>query len=145
MHTTDGVTYEIEVPGPLNADDGWFKIAHEDNYNLVNFWNGSFFAPYYDGNSDLEGQFQIDDQNVSGAWQLPILPEGYHYYNLSFNLNTMSYVFTPLVASGIMNVETPQQEAKKGIYTLSGQRVGADLNSLPSGVYVVNGRKVVKK
>lgn len=145
LHTTDGVTYEIEVPGPLNADDGWFKIAHEDNYNLDNFWNGSFFAPYYDGNSDLEGQFQIDDQSVSGAWQLPILPEGYHYYNLSFNLNTMSYVFTPLVASGIMNVETPQQEAKKGIYTLSGQRVGADLNSLPSGVYVVNGRKVVKK
>ena len=31
-----------------------------------------------------------------------------------------------------------------GIYTLGGQYVGTDLNALGSGVYVVNGRKVVK-
>ena len=34
--------------------------------------------------------------------------------------------------------------AKKGIYTLVGQYLGEDFEALPAGIYVVNGKKVVK-
>ena len=43
-------------------------------------------------------------------------------------------------------IETPTADttAKQGIYSLSGVRLQGELNNLPKGVYIVNGRKVVK-
>ena len=32
----------------------------------------------------------------------------------------------------------------KGVYTITGQYLGADINALPKGVYIINGAKVVK-
>ena len=47
-------------------------------------------------------------------------------------------------ATGIDNLAT-QQTAKEGIYTLNGVRVNANsLKSLPKGIYIVNGKKVIK-
>lgn len=40
---------------------------------------------------------------------------------------------------------TADTTAKQGIYSLSGVRLQGELNNLPKGVYIVNGRKVVKK
>lgn len=49
------------------------------------------------------------------------------------------------VESGIDNVYTPSaRPAKVGIYTLSGVYLGTDASSLPHGVYIINGHKVVK-
>lgn len=44
-------------------------------------------------------------------------------------------------------IETPTADttAKQGIYSPSGVRLQGELNNLPKGVYIVNGRKVVKK
>ena len=44
-------------------------------------------------------------------------------------------------------IETPTADttAKQGIFSLSGVRLQGELNNLPKGVYIVNGRKVVKK
>ncbi len=42
-------------------------------------------------------------------------------------------------------VERPQGDAPKGVFNLNGQYVGDDVNALPAGVYVVNGKAVVKK
>lgn len=46
-------------------------------------------------------------------------------------------------------IETPNiniaVKTAQGIYTLSGVRVSNDLNKLPKGVYIVNGKKVVKQ
>jgi len=44
--------------------------------------------------------------------------------------------------TAIENIE--ETVAVKGIYTLSGQFVGNDYHSLPAGVYVVDGKKIVK-
>lgn len=40
-------------------------------------------------------------------------------------------------------VSVPARDVK-GVYDLSGRRVNDDVNSLPKGIYIVNGRKVVK-
>ena len=41
--------------------------------------------------------------------------------------------------------ENAKQEAARGIYTLSGVRVQGDVKSLPRGLYIINGKKVVIK
>ena len=47
-------------------------------------------------------------------------------------------------ATGIDNIAT-QQTANEGIYTLNGVCVNANsLKNLPSGIYIVNGKKMVK-
>ena len=44
--------------------------------------------------------------------------------------------------TAIENIEATA--AAKGIYTITGQFVGNDYHSLPNGVYVVDGKKIVK-
>ena len=45
--------------------------------------------------------------------------------------------------TGILTV-TNTQAPKAGVYTLDGRFVGTDYNALPRGLYIVNGKKVVK-
>ena len=49
------------------------------------------------------------------------------------------------VITGIDGVEASEQvRTTDRIYNLNGQMVGNDLQSLPSGIYIVNGKKVMK-
>ena len=43
-----------------------------------------------------------------------------------------------------INTPTIDTAARSGIYTLSGVKLGGEMKDLPKGVYVVNGKKVVK-
>ena len=43
-----------------------------------------------------------------------------------------------------INTPTIDIAAKQGIYTLSGVKLDGEMKDLPKGVYVVNGKKVVK-
>ena len=43
-----------------------------------------------------------------------------------------------------INTPTIDTAAKQGIYTLSGVKLGGEVKDLPKGVYIVNGKKVVK-
>ena len=45
--------------------------------------------------------------------------------------------------NSIDSIEADSQ-TKQGIYTISGVRLNADFESLPQGIYIVNGKKVQK-
>ena len=45
----------------------------------------------------------------------------------------------------IIEAPTVNATAAQGIYTLSGVRVSNELKNLPKGIYIVNGKKVVKQ
>ena len=47
-------------------------------------------------------------------------------------------------AAGIDEVQLDAHPASTSIFTLSGRYAGSNLESLPSGIYVVNGKKVVR-
>ena len=47
--------------------------------------------------------------------------------------------------SAIGHVTTDALAAKQGIYTLSGVKLNGEVEDLPKGIYIVNGKKVVKK
>ena len=58
---------------------------------------------------------------------------------------TVSFRFCTNVATGIGGVEAPaKQELNAPIYTLDGRFVGTQLSRLPKGIYLVNGKKMVK-
>lgn len=51
------------------------------------------------------------------------------------------------VNTGIKGITAPRtslQAADEGVYDLNGRHLGNDLNQLPKGVYIVNGKKVLK-
>ena len=48
-------------------------------------------------------------------------------------------------ATGINTPATATTTTQQSIYTLSGVRLSNDLNNLPKGIYIVNGKKVVKQ
>ena len=47
--------------------------------------------------------------------------------------------------SAIEHVTTDALAAKEGIYTISGVKLNGEVEDLPKGIYIVNGKKVVKK
>ena len=53
------------------------------------------------------------------------------------------YRFAGWVA-GIDEVQLDANPASTSIFTLSGRYAGSNIESLPSGIYVVNGKKVVR-
>jgi hypothetical protein len=50
-----------------------------------------------------------------------------------------------LVTMGINNVSDVKQTINDGrIYSISGQYMGTDWNALGKGIYIMNGKKIVK-
>lgn len=47
-------------------------------------------------------------------------------------------------STGIDHVKVSKHKADNAVYTLDGRRVGDDLNSLPHGIYIVDGKKIAK-
>ena len=47
--------------------------------------------------------------------------------------------------SAIEHVTTDALAAKQGIYTISGVKLNGEVKDLPKGIYIVNGKKFVKK
>ena len=47
-------------------------------------------------------------------------------------------------ATGIAHPTTDASTPKDGIYTLDGVYLGTNVESLPRGVYIVGGKKIVK-
>lgn len=61
----------------------------------------------------------------------------------------MSFVSIDLTynddTSGITEIETADKQRNNRIYTISGQFVGTSKENLPAGIYIVNGKKFIKK
>lgn len=47
-------------------------------------------------------------------------------------------------ATGIAHPTTDATTQKDGVYTLDGEYLGTHVESLPRGVYIVGGKKIVK-
>lgn len=54
-------------------------------------------------------------------------------------------VLNPTATTSVNNaVSCPLSRNRQGVWTLDGRYLGTDIRQLPSGIYIVNGRKVVK-
>jgi hypothetical protein len=54
-------------------------------------------------------------------------------------------VLNPAATTSVNNaVSRPSSRNRQGVWTLDGRYLGTDVRQLPPGIYIVNGRKVVK-
>ncbi|MBF1383353.1 peptidase [Prevotella aurantiaca] len=66
-----------------------------------------------------------------------------HYVALDGKMVTSPVVITS--STGINSTSSDATTTAKATYTLSGTRMSGELKDLPKGIYIVNGKKVVKK
>lgn len=64
--------------------------------------------------------------------------------NIKYENGVVSFDYVNDVASGILPVWDNRQNADGKVYSINGTFLGYDLSTLPHGIYIVNGQKIVK-
>lgn len=81
------------------------------------------------------------------TWQLVRRPEGYanSYWCVVSNGD---YTVTPVTddtwTTGVAHIAVSKQQARKGVYSLDGRYLGTNVEKLGKGLYIVNGKKMMK-
>jgi len=119
-------------------------IAYTSGRNL--FFGGTTYEQTLEGILGLNAagsQFSLSGNQTV---------EAFHAYfdfideNASSSANTLNIAIIDDSIDGIESIASPDVTSDTPVYNLSGQCVGtkADLNKLPHGIYLMNGRKVAK-
>jgi len=87
-------------------------------------------------------EYKVVDMQTGGVFEIAEDAEFGFYAEAGQNDYRFQIVGRQNLPTAIDN--TDAVKSLKGVYTITGQYVGEDLNVLPKGVYVVNGVKVVK-
>ena len=66
------------------------------------------------------------------------------YFIINSNGGQAKINFGDDETTGIENIVTPTAISNQKVYNLNGQYVGNDLKAMPKGIYIVNGKKVIK-
>ena len=66
------------------------------------------------------------------------------YFIINSNGSEAKINFGDNETTGIENIVTPTAISNQKVYNLNGQYVGNDLKAMPKGIYIVNGKKVIK-
>ncbi len=137
---SDVTYYEYETPYPINADS--MTVVKGGDYNFV-----GTFKPVQPKN----GSYYLTEGNIikplaSGGTIKP--------FRCFFEPNTPNVAHARAISIDGMTTAIEDVEWGEGnpfltpidnrIYTVSGQYVGDDLDALPKGVYLVNGKKIIK-
>ena len=67
------------------------------------------------------------------------------YFSTSSTTTAAAVSFDPMITTGINSVDTDDNDAAADIYSISGQKVNGDISTLPQGIYITKGRKIVIK
>lgn len=138
--------------------------ATENRLNLINKKtnpiNDNILAGVYfkNSNSTYYNQVAYDAATMRVLGKMSDGTLGFVKVNIDFLPANKAYLKVPVSASseirlmsvdeyatGIDDVFADSVVDMKGIFTLTGLKVDADIDALPSGVYIVNGKKVVVK
>lgn len=126
------------------------QASATDANNLVTFIST---APDYSGSEPKDettlpvGAWYFNGGKIYKASKEWPIASGLAYFTLNATLQSKGYtlMFGGDEVTGIETVVTGETGVKTSyIYNVNGQNVGTDLNALPSGIYIVNGRKIVK-
>ena len=166
--STIGFRYGIANLGTITVS-GCTLEASGGRYGLCDgYWKFdrcTVRAKGYGGSGGSEeGDENYDDYagSFSGIEQSPefigcdiIVPEGTYwkkyqhwnhtYYSLFGKDNKVVTDWVTIAAPTGINTLNADTAAKQGIYTIGGVKLNGEVKDLPKGIYIVNGKKVVKK
>ena len=104
-----------------------FKLVPSQNTNYGAAWEIQSNDPQFKGKS-LNQHAGTDEGRTISLW------------NAGDNNNPIEFVSVETAIEDVLL----EQRGEEAIYNLTGVRVNADVNQLPKGVYIVNGKKIVK-
>ena len=135
----------------------WFAMNYDcpDHYKVVASTTGKGIADFTEVLIDEkpEGLVEIGSETQSIWYERTLpLPAGTKYVAFRHcNSNNNNYLFIDNVriikdtVTGIETVTTDNKAvARKGIYNINGIKMDGGWESMPKGVYVVDGKKMVK-
>ena len=102
-----------------------------DGTNLFLLANGNLAKPKSDKENEMYGMrayFKINQQNSSSAKQIT--------YAIDCGSETVT---------GIQSQHSHTSTHSQHIYNLQGVEVGSDIHHLPAGIYVIGGKKIMKR
>ena len=115
---------------------GTFRAGFDNRYGN----NGTYTCKVVNG-------AQRDTEFITSG-RLTITRNDDSIYSFTLDLGKKIYISTvdlsPFGFSGIDTISADDVKADGTIFNLQGGAMGKDLNSLPAGLYITNGKKVVK-
>jgi alpha-amylase len=116
--------------GTTPFDGSWPGKActHVGTYNSKKVWKWS-----YSGTKTTQPANIIFNDGTNQTTDLIFKNGGY------YNPNGLKGIVT-----GVRSIRTPVSNSMRRIYTIDGRYAGTEFNVLPHGIYVVNGKKVVR-
>lgn len=120
--------------------------ANENDY--VNSLIGDLFP----GTGNLQGQnvTELSDTNKQpnfcwyNAAKTEKLSTNKAIKNVKYDNGVLTFDYVNDVASGILPVWGDKQTTDGKVYSINGTFLGYDLSTLPHGIYIMNGQKIVK-
>lgn len=116
-----------------------------------NDYGNSHYGDLFPGTGNLQGQnvTELSDVNKQpnfcwyNADKTEKLKTNKALRNIKYE-NGVSFDYVNDVASGILPVWDNRQNADGKVYSINGTFLGYDLSTLPHGIYIMNGQKIVK-
>ena len=149
-----------------------FSDAYDDGFDFEKFMNTECFNFYavtelgnlaYVGNSNLDETALTLETNDQTSYTLKFENANLEGYAIRDNLTEdvisiaaeSEYAFTAeanskiegrfvIVKQQATSIENTVATAKKGIYSMTGVYMGENFENIPAGMYIINGKKVVK-
>ncbi len=151
----------IDLSTRLNNDKGFpgMAVVPADGACLSFYINANKANYSASLNGDLfPGTGNVSDQNVTelsdanpqpnfcwyNAGKTEKLKTNKALRNIKYENGVLSFDYVNDVASGILPVWGNEQATDGKIYSINGTFLGYDLSTLPHGIYIKNGQKIVK-
>ena len=117
-----------------------------------NDYGNSLYGDLFPGTGNLQGQnvTELSDVNSQpnfcwyNADKTEKLKTNKALRNIKYENGMVSFDYVNDVASGILPVWDNRQNADGKVYSINGTFLGYDLSTLPHGIYIMNGQKIVK-
>lgn len=140
----DAFTFESTSGGYLIKDSHGRYYYQKSTYTSYNASTTSSDAYAWSATLQSDGTFKIMS---SGGYyiQYSATYSSYGCYTTATGPLPLLYVLVEKTATDIERPHTIELETKPVIYNLQGQKVGTEASALPSGIYIMNGKKFVVK
>lgn len=117
-----------------------------------NDYGNSLKGDLFPGTGNLQGQnvTELSDTNKQpnfcwyNAAKTEKLKTNKAIRNIKYENGAVSFDYVNDVASGILPVWDNRQATDGKVYSINGTFLGYDLSTLPHGIYIMNGQKIVK-
>ena len=153
MYNLTGEPYTGEIALLMDMGDSLKVLKSVSVNNIANYYNvGTLSGMVRLQTTGLaNGRYRLfvgAKSDKDKGWQLVRRPEG-QVNSYWLVINDGDYTLMPVTndawATGVSRITVAKQNTHEGVYSLEGRYLGTSMERLREGLYIVNGKKVMKR